>query len=444
VLVPPLFSELLRPRSRDGFSKTLRANNPHLPNKAWVHWLFGILFAIAVSMAITPSSAIANLANASEVVTTVAPAADRSSPASPVRSMLPAQSATRQNQSNLRASPLITIAPKPGKSVAAKSIPNVAKIPKASSLVKAPGSATKSKIPGKIETSWSVSRVLSGWDIFSPTDWPVSGEAVTAVAKGKNLDVHRGPGSDQPGLRFTEGRSFSGKVTLLVTRRYLDWIQVAIPVRPNGTVGWVRFDDVNVLSVPFRVVVDKSTNTMTIEQNGSEVFRRSVAIGTGDTPTPTGLFFIREIIRTDTNGPYGPYVLGLSGYSDVLQTFADGEGAIGIHGTNQPGLIGTNASFGCVRVTNDVMEAIVRMLPLGTPVEITNSIASLPTQRRSYAIPDVVYEVLPDATEVQTEDPVSIFDAPNYNAAGIDFNDLDSKSKTLTTTGTQLPTVPPA
>lgn len=334
---------------------------------------------------------------------------------------------------------------------AAKAIPvktAVAKksqiIPKPSSLAKAPGAIAKSKTPGKIETSWSVSKVLSGWETFSPTDWPVSGEAVSAVAKGKNLDVHRGPGSDQPGLRFSEGRSFSGRVTLLVTRRYLDWIQVAIPVRPNGTVGWVRFDDVNVLSVPFRVLVDKSTNTMSIEQNGAEVFRRSVAIGTGDTPTPTGLFFIREIIRTDAKGPYGPYVLGLSGYSDVLQTFADGEGAIGIHGTNQPGLIGTNASFGCVRVTNDVMQTIVRMLPLGTPVEITNSVASLPSQRRSYGIPDLVFETLPALTEEPVEEPVSILDAPGYNAAGIDFIDLDQKSNPVTTAVSPSPTVPPA
>jgi hypothetical protein len=307
-------------------------------------------------------------------------------------------------------------------------------IPKAASLPKAPTSLAKSKVPGKIETSWSVSNALTGWETFSPTDWPVSGEAVSAVAKGKTLDVHRGPGSDQPGLRFAEGRSFSGKVTLLVTRRYLDWIQVAIPVRPNGTVGWVRFADVNVLSVPFRALVDKATNTMSIEKNGVEVFRKSVATGTGNTPTPNGLFFIREIIQTDPKGPYGPYVLGLSGYSEVFQTFADGEGAIGIHGTNQPGLVGTNASFGCVRVTNDVMQTIVRMLPLGTPVEITDSIASLPTQRRSYGIPDLVYETLPDSVEeVPQEDPVSILDAPSYNAAGIDFNDMDRKSTTVIT-----------
>ena len=80
------------------------------------------------------------------------------------------------------------------------------------------------------------------------------------------------------------------------------------------------------------------------------------------------------------------------------------------------------------------MQSIVRMLPLGTPVEITDSIASLPAQRRSYGIPDLVYEALPESTEeAQRADPVSILDTPDYNAAGIDFNDLDRKSKTVVT-----------
>ncbi len=357
---------------------------------------------------------------------------------------LTAQAATPKTPASLKTSAAaVTIVGSKTSSKPTKSV-SLANVPKAPSLIKAPGSVTKSKVPGKIEISWSVADALTGWETFHPADWPVSGEAVSAVARGKTLDVHRGPGSDQPGLRFAEGRSFSGKVTLLVTRRYLDWIQVAIPVRPNGTVGWVRFEDVNVLSVPFRVLVDKSTNLMSIEKNGTEVFRKSVATGTGNTPTPSGLFFIREILQTDPKGPYGPYVLGLSGYSEVFQTFAGGEGAIGIHGTNQPGLVGTNASFGCVRVTNDVMQSIVRMLPLGTPVEITDSISSLPTQRRSYGIPDLVYETLPDfVEEALLEDPVSIFDAPDYNAAGIDFNDLDRKSKTVVAALAPTPTVAP-
>jgi hypothetical protein len=57
----------------------------------------------------------------------------------------------------------------------------------------------------------------------------------------------------------------------------------------------------------------------------------------------------------------------------------------------------------------------------------------------------LVYETVPDSTEeLPPDDPVSIFDAPNYNAAGIDFNDLDRKTKTVATALAPTPTVAPA
>jgi lipoprotein-anchoring transpeptidase ErfK/SrfK len=67
-------------------------------------------------------------------------------------------------------------------------------------------------------------------------------------------------------------------------------------------------------------------------------------------------------------GPYGPYALGLSAYSEVLTEFAGGDGQVGIHGTNVPSSIGEAASRGCLRVPNDVVERLARILPLGTPV----------------------------------------------------------------------------
>lgn len=45
-------------------------------------------------------------------------------------------------------------------------------------------------------------------------------------------------------------------------------------------------------------------------------------------------------------------------------------GACEIHGTNQPETIGRDVSHGCIRVHNDVIRGLARLLPLGTPVEI--------------------------------------------------------------------------
>jgi hypothetical protein len=128
---------------------------------------------------------------------------------------------------------------------------------------------------------------------------------------------------------------------------------------------------------------------MLIENNGVVEAEYPVSTGTGGTPTPTGLFYVRElVVQAQADGPYGPFVFGLSGYSDVLNSFAGGEGAIGIHGTNRPEAIGENVSYGCVRLTNETILAVSKTLPLGTPVEIVRSLVDLPTKRRAMAEPD--------------------------------------------------------
>jgi L,D-transpeptidase catalytic domain len=291
-------------------------------------------------------------------------------------------------------------------------------VPKA--LSKAPTASARSGKAAAVE-GWSVANPLIGWDRYTDDNWPVSGEAIIAVAVGDSVVVRRRPGNGEPGLRIGTGTSVTGKVTLLITRRYLDWIEVLLPARPNGTIGWVEVDQVDVLSVPYRVVVDKNSHTMFVEKDGKPLLSLPIAVGTGNTPTPSGLFFVREVVKEDPNGPYGPYVLGLSGYSEVLNSFAGGEGAIGIHGTNQPGLIGSDASFGCVRLTNENMSKLVLVLPLGTPVEITDSLSALPTQRRSYGIPDLVYLDTPIPEPTPESEGISILDGPAYNAAAIDF-----------------------
>jgi lipoprotein-anchoring transpeptidase ErfK/SrfK len=47
-----------------------------------------------------------------------------------------------------------------------------------------------------------------------------------------------------------------------------------------------------------------------------------------------------------------------------------GGGYIGIHGTDAPQLIPGRISHGCIRVRNDDIVRLSRMLPLGTPLTI--------------------------------------------------------------------------
>ena len=68
-------------------------------------------------------------------------------------------------------------------------------------------------------------------------------------------------------------------------------------------------------------------------------------------------------------GSYGPWAFGTSAYSDRLTGWPGG-GVIGIHGTDQPGLIPGRPSHGCVRVPNVAIRRLARLMPVGTPVRI--------------------------------------------------------------------------
>jgi lipoprotein-anchoring transpeptidase ErfK/SrfK len=149
------------------------------------------------------------------------------------------------------------------------------------------------------------------------------------------------------------------------------WIEVQLPVRPNGTTGWIPAGQVELSRNPYRIDIDLTEFTLVVSKHGDPVVAASIGVGDTDTPTPIGDFYLIELLRPpDPDGPYGSYAYGLSGYSEVLDQFAGGDGVIGIHGTNQPDLLNQQVSHGCIRLENAVIEELAEFLPLGTPVSI--------------------------------------------------------------------------
>jgi hypothetical protein len=148
------------------------------------------------------------------------------------------------------------------------------------------------------------------------------------------------------------------------------WYRVQLPVRPNGREGYVRAADVRIFRVSTRILVDLSARRLEVEREGDQVLTAPVAVGSGATPTPTGAFYVNQKVRvTDAEGPFGPAVLGVSGFSNVLTGWTEG-GPIAIHGTSDPSSIGRAVSNGCVRVANDVVERLYDEIDAGTPVVI--------------------------------------------------------------------------
>lgn len=151
------------------------------------------------------------------------------------------------------------------------------------------------------------------------------------------------------------------------------WLEVWLPVRPNGSTAWVRTSDVTVADTRYWVNVDLTDYSLKVYDDEDMVFQTEIGVGQDEMPTPGGTYYIRELLQPpDPTGTYGPYAYGLSGFSPVLDSFNGGDAVIGIHGTDNPASIGETVSHGCIRMPNDSITEIVTQvgLPLGTPVYI--------------------------------------------------------------------------
>ena len=153
-----------------------------------------------------------------------------------------------------------------------------------------------------------------------------------------------------------------------------DWIEVYLPVRPNGSTGWIQASDATLTNTDLAATINLTTHQLELTDAGNVVVTYPVAAGEAATPTPTGLFYVKELVEPpNAGGAYGPIAYGLSAFSPTLvDTEAFADGVIGIHGTNRPDLIGQNVSHGCVRMNNDsILDLERHSVPLGMPVTIT-------------------------------------------------------------------------
>ena len=147
------------------------------------------------------------------------------------------------------------------------------------------------------------------------------------------------------------------------------WMQIRVPGRPNGRTGWVHRDALSSLhKIHTALTINQRTLTATLTKRGRVIWRSRVGMGAPGTPTPKGRFWIRERLH-GFGGSFGPWAFGTSAYSNVLTDWPGG-GVIGIHGTDQPGLIPGRPSHGCVRVPNWKISRLAKLMPIGTPVRI--------------------------------------------------------------------------
>ncbi|HEX2053445.1 MAG TPA: L,D-transpeptidase [Actinomycetota bacterium] len=149
------------------------------------------------------------------------------------------------------------------------------------------------------------------------------------------------------------------------------WYQVRLPIRPNGSTGWVKGSDVRIRKVPNRIVVDKSDHMLRAFRGDQLLLEVPAGVGTARTPTPEGEFYVDiSIPFANTSGAYGAHMLSIAGFSEVHYNFGGGIGQLAIHGTNNRSSVGVNSSNGCVRLFNESILRLKDLAPTGTPVSI--------------------------------------------------------------------------
>jgi lipoprotein-anchoring transpeptidase ErfK/SrfK len=149
------------------------------------------------------------------------------------------------------------------------------------------------------------------------------------------------------------------------------WAKVLLPIRPNGVTGYIPQDQLRVNWTPYALGVSRHHLKLIVWKECQQVATYPIGLGTRETPTPTGVFYLASLLRPDDpKGVYGEYAYGLSGYSGAIKTWKWG-GLVGLHGTNDPSSVGRRMSHGCIRMLNRDIGALVDILPLGTPISIT-------------------------------------------------------------------------
>ena len=146
------------------------------------------------------------------------------------------------------------------------------------------------------------------------------------------------------------------------------WYRVSIPMRPNGTYGWIPASTVSLRPTHSQIVVDIRRRTIDIYRFGKHKWHGKVAVGAPGRETPVGHYFVAARF-VPYNDPFlGVFAVETSAYSKLTEW--PGGGVVGIHGTNLPQLLGKAVSHGCVRVSNLTASHLRTLAPLGTPIWI--------------------------------------------------------------------------
>ena len=209
---------------------------------------------------------------------------------------------------------------------------------------------------------------------------PAAPARLIATATSTRVDIYVAPFTPSPRLVLPNPWALNGarsdlisQVFRVVQRRSDGWVLVELPERPNGQTGWIPPGEIRVTQTPYRIEVALSAHRITVFEESAVLYRGPVATGAAATPTPTGSYYLRVLLKSsDPTSAYGPFAFGLSAHSDTLTSFSGSDAEIGLHGNNNGSALGRSVSHGCIRMDNAAITRLSHILPLGTPVDIVS------------------------------------------------------------------------
>lgn len=208
--------------------------------------------------------------------------------------------------------------------------------------------------------------VLSNESTFTRWAYVVNPQPIYATPTATSKRVAR--------LRWQTEDGFP-EVYLLLRARWdshgREWVELRIPTRPNGRIGWVRRGALGALQLTHaQVVVNRRRLRMYVFQRGRLRWSAPVAVGRPSTPTPAGRFWIRERFKiADRQSGYWPLRVRHQRLLDADRLAR--RRVVGIHGPyHQPQAIPGRVSHGCIRLHTADEAWLAGHVGLGTRVQV--------------------------------------------------------------------------
>lgn len=107
-----------------------------------------------------------------------------------------------------------------------------------------------------------------------------------AQSRVPSISVFEAPGAAGPKLGLSNPNEDGAPRVFLVKSRRDGWLEVLLPVRPNGSRGWIKESDVTLGNNLYRVKVELGAHHITVWNGATVIANEPVGVGTTDPPRP--------------------------------------------------------------------------------------------------------------------------------------------------------------